>query len=142
MVASPAAAGNSPVAAGTSAQVDDRGDRAAAVGALVGGGDRHEDGGVAGDGRGDAADRGLDLAVPVHVGVVEHRVAAAADLTVLGRLALEEDVDQAAVEVGGAGALGKVEAGRPDGLPDAVLVEGVLHDRVADPVAAADAGGI
>ena len=39
-----------------SAQVDDRGDRAAAVRALVGGRDRDEHGRVAGDGGGDAAD--------------------------------------------------------------------------------------
>ena len=58
---------------------------------------------------------------------------------VLRRLALEEDVDQPAVEVGGARALGQVEAGGADRVPDAVLVERVLHHRVADPVAAADA---
>src|SRR4051795_10656932 len=49
------------------AQVDDGGDGAAAVGALVGSGDGDEDGGVAGDRGGDAADGGLDLAVPVDV---------------------------------------------------------------------------
>ena len=67
------------------AQVDDRGHRAAAVGALVRRGHRHEDRRVAGHRRGDPADAGLDLPMPVHVGVVEHGVAPAAHLAVLAR---------------------------------------------------------
>src|SRR4051812_25445585 len=65
-----------------SAEVDDGGDGAAAVGTLVGGRDGDEHGRVAGDRGGDPADGGLDLPVPVNVGVVEHRVTAAADVTV------------------------------------------------------------
>ena len=65
--------------------LDDRGDRAAAGRALVHRGDRDEHRRVAGDRRDDAADAGLDLAVPVHVGVVEHDVAAAAHLAGRGR---------------------------------------------------------
>src|SRR4051794_19790021 len=76
-----------------SAEVDDGGDGAAALGALVGRGDRDEHGGVAGDRRRDAANGGLDPAVPVDVGVVEHGVAAPADVSVLRGLALEEHVD-------------------------------------------------
>src|SRR5690606_9588028 len=68
------------------AVVDDGRDRATAVRALVGGRDGDEHGRVAGDRGGHPADRRLDLAVPVHVGVVEHRVAAAADLAVLAGL--------------------------------------------------------
>src|SRR5689334_12832993 len=52
----------------SSAQVDDGGDGAAALGTLVGGGDRDEDSRVAGDRGRDATDARLDLAVPVHVG--------------------------------------------------------------------------
>src|SRR6476620_6429419 len=113
-----------------------------AIGALMGGRDRHEHGRVAGHRGGDAADAGLDLAVPVDVRVVEHGVAAAMDGAVLADLTLEEHVDQAPVEVRPARALRQVEARAPDGLPDAVLVEGVLHDRVADAVAPADAAGV
>ena len=42
----------------------------------------------------------------------------------------------------GARPLGQVEAGVADRVPDAVGVERVLHHRVADPVAAADAAGV
>src|SRR5690606_37050235 len=65
------------------AEVHDRGHRTAAVGSLVRRRHRHEHRRVAGDRSGDATYRGLDLAVPVHVGVVEHRVAATADVAVL-----------------------------------------------------------
>ena len=50
-------------------------------------------------GRGHATGGGLDLAEPGHGGVVEHGVAAAEDLAVATGPALEEDVDQAALDV-------------------------------------------
>jgi hypothetical protein len=52
---------------GLVAEVDDGGDRAAAVRALMGRRHRDEHGRVAGHRRGDPADAGLDLPVPVHV---------------------------------------------------------------------------
>ena len=104
--------------------------------------DRDEDRRVTGDGGRHAADAGLDLAVPVHVGVVEHGVAAAVHGAVLAGLALEEHVDQAALQVARVRTLGQVQAGVADRRPDAVGVQGVLHHRVADAVAAADAAGV
>src|SRR3954453_10865387 len=126
----------------SSPEVDDGGDGATAVRTLGGCGDGYQNRGVAGHRGGDAAAGRLDLAVPVDVRVVQHRVPAAADEAVLGCLALEENVDQPAVEVLGARALREVEPGGADRVPDAVGVERVLHHRVADPVAAADAGRV
>lgn len=67
-------------------------------------GGRHgdEDRRVAGDRGCDAPDSRLDLAVPVHVGVVQHRVAPSVHDAVLADLALEEHVDQPAFEVAAA----------------------------------------
>ena len=93
------------------AQIDDGRDRAAAVRTLMGGGHGHEHRRVSGHRRGDPTDAGLDLPVPVHVGVVEHGVAPAAHLAVLGDLALEEGVDQPAVQVGRPRAVRQIEAG-------------------------------
>ena len=53
-----------------------------------------------------------------------------------------QQIAQAALEVAAVRALGEVEAGILDRRPDAVLVEGVVHHRVADAVAATDTAGI
>src|SRR4051795_1010409 len=100
------------------AEVHDRRDRATTVRALVRCGDGDEYRGIPGHRRGDAADAGLDLPVPVHVGVVEHGVAPAVDRPVLAHFALEEDVDQPALEVRGPRPVGQVETRVHDGLPD------------------------
>src|SRR3954452_2616326 len=113
----------------SSSGLDDRGDRAAAGGPLVHRGHRDEDGRVAGHRRGDTTDGRLDLPVPEDVGVVQHRVAPAAHVPGRVGLALEEDVDQPAVEVRVVRALGELEAGVPDRVPDAVLVQRVVHHR-------------
>src|SRR5690606_32432804 len=73
-------------------EIDDGDGGTAAVGALVHGVDRHEHGRVADGGRGDAADRGLDVAVPGHVGVVEHDLPATAQERPAVGLALHEAV--------------------------------------------------
>ena len=102
-----------------------------------------EDGGITGHRRGHPADAGLDLAVPVHVGVVEHRVAAAAYRAVLARLALEEDVDQSVPQLPWMRTVGEiVEPGVAYRRPDAVGVESVAHDRVPDAVPPADASHV
>src|SRR5690606_14562335 len=123
-------------------QVDDRCDRTAPVRALVGGGDRDEDRRGAGHGCGQTTDAGLDLAVPVHVRVVEHGVASHAHHAVAGGLALEEDVDQPPTEVARVRALRQVQAGVADRGPDPVHIEGVLHHRVSDAVPPADAARV
>src|SRR6266498_3347925 len=127
-----------------SAEIDDRNDGTAAGRALVDGSDGHEDRRVAGHRCGDAADRGLDGLVPMHVGVVQHDVAAATDLTARVCLALEEHVDQAALQVPRMHAVLRQvsQAGVADGLPDAFEVERVAHDVVPYAVTPADAAHV
>gem|GEM_PF-6441520 len=69
------------------------------------------------------------------VGIVEHDLTPPAQPGARIRLALGEDVDHAAAEIGGAGAFGQAQTGGLDRRIDRVLVEGVAHDGVADPVA-------
>src|SRR3954454_3537629 len=95
-------------------------------------GHRHEHGRVTRDGGDDTADACLDLPVPVHVGVVEHDVAPAADPACRVGLALAEDGDHTSAQVLGPGPLRQLEARVADGLPHPVSIEGVLHDAVAD----------
>src|SRR5699024_10549004 len=83
----------------TSAHIDDRGNGTAGFRALVRGRDGHNNCRVAGHRRGDTADGGLDLPVPVDVGVIEHRVAPPADVAFLARFAFEEDVHEPVVQV-------------------------------------------
>ena len=112
----------------------------AALRSLMHGVDRDEHGRVADRGGGDAADRALGVAVPRHVGIVHHDLAAAAQLAGAVGLALHEAIDQPALEVFGARPLRQFETGIADGLVDAVDVERVLHHRMADAIAAAGAG--
>ena len=88
------------------------------------------------------ADTRLDLAVPVDVRVVDHGVAPTPDGAVLRHLALEEDVDQSTVEVARPRSVGQFKAGIADCRPDALLVQGIAHHRVADAVAPAHAAGV
>src|SRR5690606_29146837 len=127
------------VPGGVLAEVGDRDHAAAAVRALVVGGDRHEHRLVTGDRSGHAADGGLDLAVPGDVRGVHQSAAASADHAVLGGLALQEHVDETALDVRPVRALRQVDARVADGVPDAVGVERVLHHGVTGAVAAADA---
>src|SRR5579859_4994512 len=131
-----------PPSVNSRAEIDDRGDGAAAVRPLVRRRHRDEHGGVAGHRGRHAAHAGLDLTVPVHVRVVEHGVAAPPNLAVLARLALEEDVHQPAAQVVRVRPVRQAEAGVLDGRPDPVGVQRVAHDRVPDPVPAADAAHV
>jgi hypothetical protein len=122
--------------------VGDGDDGTAAGRPLVDGSDRDEDRGVTRD-RGDhAADTGLDLPVPVHVGIVEHDVAPPADPAARIGLALAEDVHHAAPQVARMRPVGQVQASVTDRRPDTVSVEGVPHHAVPDAVAATDAGDV
>lgn len=120
-------------------EIDDGGDRAATLGALMRCRDRDEHCRITGDSCRDSTYARLDLAVPVHIGVVEHRITTAADRSVLAGLALQEHVDELTVQVARVRPLRKFESGVTDRRPDAVLVERILHHAVADPVASADA---
>ena len=113
----------------------------AALRALVHGIDGDEDGRVTDGGGGEAtAHSGLGVAVMMHVGIIEHDLAAAAQAGTGVGLGLHEAVDQLAVEVFSAGALGQVEAGIADGVIDAVDIQRILHHRMADPVATTGTG--
>src|SRR5580658_1907678 len=122
------------------ARIDDGDAGAAALRALMHGVDRDEHGWVADRHRGDAADRGLGVAMPRHVGIVEHDLAPAAQLAGAVGLAFHEAVDQPAFEVLGARALRQIEARIADRGIDAVDVERILHHRMPDAIAAAGAG--
>src|SRR6266508_1984075 len=123
-------------------EVDDRGHGTPAVRALVRRQHRDEHRRVAGHRRGHATDARLDLPVPVHVGVVEHGVAPPAHQPVAGRLALEEHVDQPALQVAVVRPIGQLQPGVADRGPDAVGVQRIAHDAVPDAVPAADAARV
>src|SRR5699024_10681604 len=122
-----------------SAYVHDRRNRSAAFGALMGGRYGDEYGRVAGDRGGHTADGRLDLAVPMHVGVVEHRVAASTHGAVLTGFTFEEDVHQTVAQIRGMRPLRQLETRVADRVPDAVGVHGIVHHRMADAVVAAHA---
>ena len=73
------------------ADIDDRDHRAAALRSLMHGVDRHEHRRIADRRRGDAANGRLGMAVMMHVGIVEHDLAAAAQRAAPVGLALHED---------------------------------------------------
>ena len=77
------------------------------------------------------------MAVVVHVGIVQHDLAAVAQQPAPVRLAFHEAVDEAAIEVFRTRALGKFEAGIADRVIYAVHVERVFHDGMTNPVAPA-----
>src|SRR5262249_53495923 len=106
--------------------VHDCDDWPAAVRPLVHRPDRDEDGRIADRGRHPRADRRLGVAMVVHVGVVEHDLAPAAQGPAMVRLALDEQVDDVPAEVLGTRAGGHLEPCVPDGRVDPVEVEGVL----------------
>src|SRR5699024_7388714 len=97
---------------------------------------------VAGDRGGHTADGRLNLAVPMHVGVVEHRVAASTHGAVLTGFTFEEDVHQTVAQIRGMRPLRQLEARVADRIPNAVRVHGIVHHRMADAVVAAHATGI
>ena len=109
-------------------QIDDCRHRAASVGPLVGSRNRYKNGRIPGHCRSNAPDTRLDLAVPVHVGVVEHRIAPPPDLAVLAGLALEEHVDQPPVQVGRMRPLWQLQARLADRRPDAISIQRVAHN--------------
>ena len=121
------------------AGIDDGDARSAALRALMHGIDGDEHGGIADRRGGDAADRALGMAMPGHVGIVEHDLAAAAQRAAAVGLAFDEAVDQPALEIFGTRPLRQFEAGAADGVVDAVDVDRVLHHRMADAIAAAGA---
>src|SRR2546428_13836313 len=76
----------------------------------------------------------------VHVGIVEHDLAASTQRTAAVGLALDEAVHQPALEVLRAGARRQIEAGIADGVVDAVDIERIAHPRMADAIAADGTG--
>ena len=123
-----------------SAQIDDGRDRAATRRALVECPDGDEHGRIPGCRAHDPADRSLDLAVMVNIGVVEHHLPLPPEPAGGIGLALDEDVDQSAAEIRGLRALGQLESGGTNGLVDPFDVERVVHHAVPGPIAAADLG--
>src|SRR6202034_2738505 len=121
------------------AGVDDGDAGSATLRSLVHGVDRHEHRRIADRRRSEAADRGLDMAMPGHVGIVEHDLAPPAQLAGAVRLALHEAIDQPAIEVFGARPRRQLETGVADRLVDAVNVERVLHHGMPDAIAPAGA---
>src|SRR5262245_41372614 len=79
------------------------------------------------------------MAVMVNVRVIEHDLPAASQFGAVVGLALDEAVDQAALEILRAGPVRELEPGIAYGPIDAVDVERVLHDAMTDAVAAARA---
>src|SRR5215813_6203068 len=73
----------------------------------------------------------------VHVGIVEHDLAASAQRATAVGLAFDEAVHQPTLEVLRARAHRQIEAGIADGVIDAVDVERVAHHRMPDAIAAA-----
>src|ERR1700733_6079385 len=88
------------------AGVDDGDARAAALGPLVHGVDRDEHRRIADRGGGDAADRAFGMAMPGHIGIVEHDLAAAPQLAGAIGLALHEAINEPPLEIFGARPLG------------------------------------
>src|SRR5262245_31417866 len=84
-----------------------------------------------------AADRGLRMAVMVHIRIVEHDLAAPAQRAAPVGFALDEAVDQPAVEVLGARTRRQLEPSISDRLIDTVEIERIPHQRVPDTIAPA-----
>jgi Restriction endonuclease len=119
-------------------EVDDRRHWSAAVWPLMGSRNRYKHGRIPRHGRGDTPHTRLDLPVPVHVGVIEHRVAPSPDLAILTGLALQEHVDQPPVQIPRMRPLRQLQPGVPDRRPDPIGIQRVPHHRVPDPVPPAD----
>src|SRR5262249_30190095 len=73
----------------------------------------------------------------VHVGIVEHDLAASTQRTTAAGLAFDEAVHQPTLEVLRAGARRQIEAGLAHGVIDAIDIERVAHHRMPDAIAAA-----
>src|SRR5262249_11928372 len=108
-------------------RIDDGNDRPAALRALMHGVDRHEHRRIADCRRRYAAHRRLGMAVVVHIGVVEHDLAAPAQGASTVGLALYETVHRPAFEILGARARRQIEPCVANRLVDAVDVERVSH---------------
>src|SRR4029079_884649 len=99
------------------------------MGTLVHGVDRYEYRRIADRRRRHPTNHRLDVAVPGHVGVVEHDLAPGMQLAGAIGLAFHEAVDELALEVAGPRTLRQLETGIADRIVDAVDVERVLHHR-------------
>src|SRR5262245_18176809 len=78
----------------------------------------------------------------VHVGIVEHDLAASTQRTAAVGLALDEAVHQPTLKILRAGARREIEAGIAHGVIDAFDIERVAHHRVPDAIAAAGTGSV
>src|SRR5690349_20713837 len=121
-------------------RVDDGNDRSPALRALMHGIDRYEHRRISDGRRRHATDRGFRMAVMMHIGVVEHDLAASAQRTAAIGLAFDEAVHQSALEILRARARWKIEAGIANGIVNAVDIEGIAHQRMSSAIAAAGAG--
>ncbi len=103
-------------------------------------GDEH--GGIVNSVCDDATDRSLDVPMVVHIGVVQSDLPPSPKTCSRVGLALDEDVDDLAIEIVGIGAFGKVETRRTDRPVDTFPIKSVIHDVVTDVVAAAGAANV
>src|SRR5262249_61693804 len=78
----------------------------------------------------------------VHVGIVEHDLAAPTQRAAAVALAFSEAVHQPTLEIWKAWARRQIDAGIADGVVDAVDVERVAHHRMPDAIAAAGPGPV
>ena len=78
----------------------------------------------------------------VHIGVVQSDLPASPKTCSRVGLALDEDVDDLAIEIVGIGAFRKVETCRTDRPVDTFPIKSVIHDVVTDVVAAASAANV
>ena len=79
------------------------------------------------------------MAVPGHVGIVEHDLPATAQLAGAVGLAFHEAIDELAAEILGARTVGKLQTRVADRVVNAVDIERVAHDGMADAITAAGA---
>src|SRR5215813_12155513 len=78
----------------------------------------------------------------VHIGIVEHDLAAPTQRAAAVGLAFYEAVHQPTLEILEAGARRQIEAGIADGVIDAVDVERIAHHRMPDAIAPAGPGPV
>src|SRR5262249_26998493 len=112
--------------------VDDGDHRTAALGTLMHRVDGNEHGRIPDGRRRHPADRRLGMTMVMHVGIVQHDLPPPAQGALAVCLALDEAVDQLAAKVFRPRTLGQLEPGVADTVIDAVGVERILHDAMAD----------
>src|SRR6266851_4509205 len=121
-------------------QFHDRDHRTAAMWSLVHGIDRYKYRGVADRKRGHTPYRRLRMPVMVDVGIIQHDLPPPAQHAPAVRLAFHEAIDDTALEVFRPRPFRQLDPGVANRIVDAVDIERIAHDRMADPVTAAGAG--